>query len=185
MSLEVPPAILKLSNDLNIKTDLVIESQEWHSLDTNFENYITHVVKSVLVFTGHTNNICSFQVSFLLTNDETLKKLNKQYRNKDKTTNVLSFPYQGMTPDISFIKANQNNQYLGDVAISYEKILEESIHFERTFIEHFTHIIVHSVLHLLGYDHVIDKDAEIMEGLENKILDTLGFGKTYRNSFVS
>ncbi len=87
--------------------------------------------------------------------------LNKQYRGKDGGTNVLSFPY---------LDFEGKNFYLGDIFLCYEKLLEEANAQQKPFNHHLTHLILHGILHLLGYDHINDKDAVIMERLEARIL---------------
>jgi probable rRNA maturation factor len=117
----------------------------------------------------------------LLTDDSELQRLNRDFRYQDKPTNVLSFPaheinlfnYQDLSLD------EDNALFLGDIAISYERILEESIEQQKFFKEHFTHILVHSILHLIGYDHIDEHDADKMEQLEINILSSIGFKNPY------
>ena len=102
------------------------------------------------------------EVSFFLTNNAEMQKLNKQYKSKDKPTNVLSFP--------------QNEKgLLGDVTIALEIVQQEAREQEKTFYDHFCHMVVHGVLHLCGYDHETSKkDQQEMEELEIEILSELG-----------
>jgi len=106
------------------------------------------------------------EVSILLTSDKKIRQLNKQYRNKDKPTNVLSFP--------------QNEPgMLGDIALALETIKREAAEQEKTFKDHFTHLFVHGVLHLLGHDHMEKSEQRKMEKLEIKILTSLGISNPY------
>jgi len=108
------------------------------------------------------------QISFHLINDKEIQKINFEYRNKNKPTNVLSFPLF----EQEFLKALklQPEVALGDIFISYETLKKESIELNIDFQDHLKHLIIHSVLHLLGYDHQKDKQAKEMETIEQDIL---------------
>lgn len=98
-------------------------------------------------------------------------ELNHTYRRKNGPTNILSFHYEPM-PSMA-------QESLGDLAICAELVEEEAIMQSKTAEAHWAHLTVHGTLHLLGYDHIVDADAEIMESLEIKILTTLGFENPY------
>lgn len=112
-------------------------------------------------------------VSILFTDDETIRDLNARFRNKDKSTNVLSFPgpedapFPGIPP------------HLGDIALAYETIVREAQAEGKPFEHHLTHLIVHGFLHLAGYDHIEPEEAEEMEGLERIILQGLAISDPY------
>ena len=93
------------------------------------------------------------------------RSLNARYRHKDKPTNVLSFP--------------GHNGYAGDIAIAYGVTSKEAKGAGKKFIDHATHLVVHGVLHLAGYDHERPKDAAMMEPLEVKVLARLGIADPY------
>ena len=108
-------------------------------------------------------------------NDES-HKLNLEYRKKDKPTNVLSFPSDIPEEVLPLLDAWP----MGDLVICIPVVLQEAIDQSKTPIEHFTHMLVHGVLHLMGYDHeTSEADAEEMEALEIKILAKLGFDNPY------
>lgn len=109
--------------------------------------------------------------SVLVTTMTEIRELNKQYRNKDKTTNVLSFPIQS-PEEIGVV-------LLGDIVLCARVIKQEASQQSKSEESHWAHMMVHSVLHLQGYDHVNDDDAEVMEKLEIKILQQLGFENPY------
>ena len=111
------------------------------------------------------------ECSLVLTNDPDIKKYNKEYRGKDKPTNTLSFPVDGVTSD--------NIVNLGDIFISLDTIKKESSEHSKNFYDHFFHLLLHSSLHLIGYDHETDSDQQKMEGLEIKILKKLGIKNPY------
>lgn len=103
-------------------------------------------------------------------------KLNLEYRQKDKPTNVLSFPSD--LPDE--MAAVLDSFPIGDLVICIPVVLQEATEQSKTPIEHFTHMLVHGTLHLMGYDHeTSDEDAEEMEALEIQILAKLGFDNPY------
>jgi probable rRNA maturation factor len=125
----------------------------------------------------------------LFTDDDELRLLNKNYRGVDKPTNVLSFSadsidnIQGDHGECANLDDDLyccNVCVLGSVAVAYETVELEAIEQEKTFEDHCKHIIVHSVLHLLGYDHVGRSDAEEMEALETKILASLNVANPYQ-----
>jgi len=101
--------------------------------------------------------------TIFLTNNKTMKALNKKFRNKNKHTDVLSFPFNN--------KIKRKNIYLGDIAISYEIINKRSK--KTNFFKEFDKIWVHGYLHLLGYDHKKEKDFVKMSKLENSIINYL------------
>jgi probable rRNA maturation factor len=111
------------------------------------------------------------ELSILLTNDEEQHELNQQWRGKDSTTNVLSFPQiEPFGPVVGL---------LGDITLARETLVREAEEQGVTFEAHFTHLVVHGFLHILGYDHVDDAEALQMERLETQILASLGIDDPY------
>jgi len=111
------------------------------------------------------------------------QELNRDYRGKDKPTNVLSFP--GVEPDelpdaFKFAAQGGPPVVLGDLIIADGVVAAEATAQNKSNESHFTHLVVHGVLHLLGYDHINDNDAEEMEALETEILASLGIEDPYR-----
>jgi probable rRNA maturation factor len=107
-------------------------------------------------------------VAVLLTSDEALAELNQRFRGKAGPTNVLSFP----------ASANPEN-HLGDVALAHGVCAREAAEQGKSLEQHLAHLVVHGVLHLLGYDHETDGEAEAMEALERSILQSLGVPDPY------
>ena len=103
------------------------------------------------------------------------RELNHQYRGKDKSTNVLSFPFE--QPE--FIGEDIELPLLGDLVICADVVEQEAKQQNKTVEAHWLHMIVHGTLHLLGYDHIDDNEAEEMENLEIKILQKMGFPNPY------
>ena len=134
---------------------------------------IKKVVETTLRFIG-TQSDCEMGIA-CVDNVES-HKLNLEYRQKDKPTNVLSFP-----SDLPDEMAQILETFpIGDLVICIPVVLQEAIEQQKTPIEHFTHMLVHGTLHLMGYDHeTSEEDAEEMEALEIEILNKLGFENPY------
>ena len=111
----------------------------------------------------------AFELSVFLTNDTEIQQLNREYRQKDKPTNVLSFE-SGLPIQTLAAQEMDRPLPLGDIALSYETLLRESQDQDKSFQDHFTHLMVHGLLHLLGFDHELEEEADMMEALEIKIL---------------
>lgn len=113
------------------------------------------------------------ELSVVLADDAFVKGLNSQYRGKNKPTNVLSFP---SSPDTNHQPPITD---LGDIVFAFETIEKEAREQEKTFRDHMAHLIVHGFLHLLGHDHMDEKEAHLMENKEIKILKKLGINNPY------
>lgn len=108
-------------------------------------------------------------VVLLLTDDDAVQELNARFRDKDKPTNVLSFP-----------APHNPERHLGDVALAYGVCVREAAEQGKPLAHHLQHLVAHGVLHLLGYDHMSDDEAEAMEGLERVVLAGLGIPDPYQ-----
>lgn len=113
-------------------------------------------------------------VTLLFTSDAEIQALNKQWRGKDKPTNVLSFPAAGGMP----VPAGEDPP-LGDIALAFQTVAREAAEQGKSLAHHTSHLIVHGMLHLLGYDHEEDGEAEDMENEERTILARLGIADPY------
>ena len=111
----------------------------------------------------------TYQVTFVLTDDAEMRALNRTWRGKDAATNVLSFP-------AGEIRAPG---HLGDIVLAYETTLKEARAQHIALPDHVSHLVVHGVLHLLGFDHMDDAEAERMEDLERTVLASLGIADPY------
>ncbi|MBM6575537.1 rRNA maturation RNase YbeY [Microvirga sp. SRT01] len=120
------------------------------------------------------------EISVRLTTDDEVHALNKQYRGKDKPTNVLSFPM--VQPDL-LDTVSQNSDdgelLLGDIVLAYGVCAAEAAERGISTADHATHLLVHGTLHLLGYDHMTDDEAESMEEIERQALASLGIADPY------
>ncbi len=114
-------------------------------------------------------------ISVILTNPENIKKINKEYRNIDKETDVLSFP-MFEKEEIEAIKASKENiveDVLGDIVISIEQVKKQAQEYGHSFEREFAYMLVHGFYHLMGYDHIKEEDKQKMRPKEEKILNDL------------
>ncbi|MBR9872572.1 MAG: rRNA maturation RNase YbeY [Gammaproteobacteria bacterium] len=111
------------------------------------------------------------EVTIRIVDVEESQSLNFQYRGKDKPTNVLSFPFEAPA-GITFPLA-------GDLVICAPVVEKEAQEQHKEPVAHWAHMVIHGMLHLQGYDHIEDSDAEVMEGLEIQLLEQLGFANPY------
>ena len=150
-----------------IKVNVEVNNKSWHKKIKNPKKYFIKKLKKI-------SNIIKFfkgkNITFtiLLTNSLNMKKLNKKFRNQNKSTDVLSFPFWSSN-NLKFIK--QKKLYIGDVATSYEIINSRSK--EKNFFLEFDKVWIHGLLHLIGYNHVRNKDYFKMSKIEKKILNSI------------
>ncbi|MBO9475333.1 rRNA maturation RNase YbeY [Shimia sp. R10_1] len=163
-------------------TDVIVEDPRWESLD--FETLAETAAQATLAHLALT--AADFEIAVLACDDARIAVLNADFRDKDKATNVLSWPSEergaeedGGTPDAPEPSMMGLPEELGDIAISYDTCLREAEAAGKSLTDHCTHLVVHGVLHLLGYDHIRDKDATLMEGHEVAILGKLGLPDPY------
>jgi probable rRNA maturation factor len=116
------------------------------------------------------------ELAVMLTDDDGIRTLNRNWRGQDKPTNVLSFPALQPTGPVS---EDDPPRMLGDVAIAYQTMRREADEANKPFDHHLSHLAVHGFLHLIGYDHENDDEAEEMEALETEILAQLGIPDPY------
>lgn len=114
------------------------------------------------------------EISLRIVDEIEIQQLNKHYRGKDKPTNVLSFPAE-FPPELGL-------NLLGDIVICAEVVKREAAEQEKTIAAHWAHMVIHGALHLQGYDHIEDEEAERMEAHETEILAKLGFPAPYLNT---
>ena len=169
-----------------INVDIAINDSIWKKEHRLIAGKIKSLIKQIIPETELKEYLDhNIEISILLTNDQEITELNQNYRNKNNPTNVLSFPA------IDFKKIKKNKNYLtniqkqlgaillGDIILAYQTIHQESILQNKKFFHHLSHLIVHSLLHLIGYDHVKEKDAVIMENLEIDLLKKLDIANPY------
>ena len=150
-----------------IKANVEVNSKFWHKKIKNPKKYFSRKLKKiskiVKFFKGK-----NITFTILLTSSLNMKKLNKKFRNRNKSTDVLSFPFLSSN-NLKFTK--QKKFYIGDVATSYEIINSRSK--KNNFLLEFDKAWVHGLLHLIGYNHVKNKDYFKMNKMEKKILNSI------------
>jgi probable rRNA maturation factor len=145
-------------------TDVEIEDPAWTEALPDAETLVLEAADATLASEGAVGE----GVTLLLTDDATIRDLNRRFRQLDKPTNVLSFP------------APQNaERFLGDIALAYGVCAREAQEQGKPLKHHLQHLVAHGVLHLLGYDHVSDAQADEMENLERAVLAGLGIPDPY------
>nr|WP_321575865.1 rRNA maturation RNase YbeY [Sneathiella sp. P13V-1] len=124
----------------------------------------------------------SLEISLLYTDDGHIQELNRDFRGKDKPTNVLSFPDTPLSNEaLAQSAAWQEPLFLGDIAIAKETLIREAEEQSKSFEDHLSHLLLHGILHLVGYDHIEDDEAEEMEALEIKLLAKMGIDNPYQS----
>lgn len=165
---------------MRINVELIKADKNWKKHKFINKLLVQKVVHTILERYKNLKEVKKFELSILLTNDSTMFDLNSKFRSENKATNVLSFPdvQLNFRHLLEFIP-DSHYMYLGDVAFGYETIHTEAASQDKTFEDHFVHLLLHSVLHLLGYDHQNDEEADIMENLEIEILKVFSIASPY------
>jgi probable rRNA maturation factor len=187
------PSSRKIGRRLPPAVDIVVDSALWRSrrnAKTLLQRAIAEAASAVSASGG--------EVAVLLTDDTAIRALNRNWRRKDAATNVLSFPMmenlsqpgtgkrRTRTRGAGTLSAKTRNApirkkpcLLGDIVIAYETTEREARAERKPFAHHLAHLAVHGFLHLVGYDHAGDREAEAMEGLETAILARMGVPDPY------
>lgn len=164
-----------------IDVQILINEKLWRQKITSRQ--IKALVKKIIINLDPIFSNNHSEISILLTNDQNIQELNKNYRSKDQPTNVLSFPLidgkKIKNGNLKKLTIQNAPILLGDIVIAYQTLLKESQEQTKSFEEHLTHLLIHSILHLIGYDHIKDSDAKIMENLEIKMLKEMGIKNPY------
>ena len=161
-----------------MSVDLVMEDARWKTLN------LLQIANAAFKETLSQLNLRSenFVCCILACSSKKIRDLNAQFRGKNNSTNVLSFPLKTKKYDIKSglkFKADADPLELGDIAIAYEVCNKEAKVSKIKFEDHVYHLLIHSVLHLLGYDHEEEKNAAEMEKIEVQVLANLGISNPY------
>ena len=146
---------------------LIITLDKGISIDSGLKDKLQSIVSLIFREEG----LVDSEINLRILDDEEMKKLNHKFRNKNLTTNVLSF----QSDDIS-IKHTKN---IGDIAISSEYVEREAVEEGKFFEDHMIHMLAHGVYHILGYDHQNEETALIMENKEKNILNKININNPY------
>ncbi len=136
--------------------DVLVQSPLWSA-----QPLAEQTVRAAIAAAATTISTKNGELSIVLTDDSAVRALNRQWRAIDKPTNVLSFPGRGI---------DDGPRLFGDIVIAYETLKRECDDEDRIFLHHLAHLTVHGFLHLMGYDHTVDAEAEEMEALESRIM---------------
>ena len=163
-----------------LEVDISIQEPEWESLP-DISTQIETAVRTAVTLAPMPERIKgkTLEISIVLANDDLMHVLNREYREKDNPTNVLSFA--SIDSEEFFI---HDTVALGDVMLGFQTIKRESVEQEKFLKDHILHLAVHGTLHLLGYDHRHESDAIIMEALEIRILEKLGVQNPYTEKLI-
>lgn len=146
--------------------EINIEEDNWNNVDFAIEEILLKALQECEKYDESDGKCESYMISVCLSNNANIAAINQQFRSKNKPTNVLSFPSGG-----ELINENSiDYDFLGDIIFAYDVIKKESIEQEKKFEDHFFHLSIHSILHLLEYDHIEEGEAEEMENIEIAIL---------------
>lgn len=156
----------------DITVDVLLEAGGWAALLPDAEALAGRAVRAALDDAADLEPGTAFEVSVTLTDDAHIRILNRDWRGKDKPTNVLSFPAADVPDGVTPVP-------LGDVIIAAETVEAEAREEAKRLADHFVHLVVHGTLHLLGFDHDVEEEAEEMEDTERRILLGLGISDPY------
>jgi probable rRNA maturation factor len=161
--------------------DIVIEDARWEAF--GLEALADTALRAGFAEIGLAPE--GFSLCLMGCDDARIMALNQDFRGKAKPTNVLSWPAEdraaaeGEVPELPEAGAPDDPEHLGDIAISYDTCAAEAAAAGKPLAEHVSHLVIHGFLHLLGYDHVIEADATVMEATEVRILARLGLSDPY------
>jgi len=163
MSLDLAP---------DIQIDIHVEAGNWAEALPGFEALCQRAVEAAVSRSGDVSG--EVEVSVLLSDDDAIQVLNRDWRGKDKPTNVLSFP----ASDDDLLPPGAPVM-LGDIAVALQTTRREAEEMNKPLADHFCHLMVHGMLHLLGFDHETEVQADQMEPLEIEILSGLNIASPY------
>lgn len=157
--------------------EINLEDARW--AEAGLKALAKRALKATMVELGHGKH----RLSLLGCDDARITVLNDAFRGKPVPTNILSWPAVDLSParDGDAPVPPEARARLGDVAIAFETCVREALQQEKSLQDHVTHLIVHASLHLIGYDHLRQRDAARMEGLETKVLASLGISDPYHD----
>jgi len=159
-----------------LEVDIETSAPAWYEAFPDVEAICRRAAQAAFAVAGPPAN-CA-EVSLVLADDVRMRNLNRDYRGEDRPTNVLSFAaLDAGRPDVSL--GADEPLLLGDVVLAYETIASEAIRNGRSPADHLSHLVVHGMLHLFGYDHRTDAEADAMERLEVRVLENLGVPDPY------
>ncbi len=148
---------------------IIVNEQEKEPFLKETQNLLTHVIREALYMMGA---IFSAEISVTLTDNESIREINREHRDIDSATDVLSFP-QYTSDELDELELYEHI-VLGDIVISCERAREQAIEYGHSYTRELAFLAVHSVLHLLGYDHMNEDEEKVMCELQEYILNSIG-----------
>lgn len=159
-----------------------IENEYEDKINIPYEKIINDIIEESLIFEECPYEI---EVNVIITNNDEIHKINKEYRNIDRPTDVLSFPLADYENPSDFDRLEESPEdyfnvdtgelMLGDIIVSFDKVVEQAKSYNHTIERELAFLVAHSMLHLFGYDHMIDSERIIMEEKQEKILANKGY----------
>ncbi len=171
------PASSNRRSDALLSVEVVLRSGDWDAAGID-QDLLKRAARNAFSVAGGGKNTDA-EVAVVLCDDAEVRQLNATWRNTDRPTNVLSFPATDDMP------AQIGLRTLGDVVLAFETVAAEARTAGLDLNHHAAHLVVHGVLHLVGYDHETDEDARQMEGLERRILSGLAIADPYAVAAVA
>ena len=164
-----------------------LEAGDWEAVVSDVEQLVEAAARAAFEAAERPDILggAPAEMSLVLADDALVQTLNRDYRDKDKPTNVLSFALlddlDDTDDDTDDVLAREEGMpiLIGDVILAFETVQREALEQGKSFGDHLTHLVIHGVLHLLGYDHQSDPDADRMERLETSILARMGIADPY------
>lgn len=158
---------------------IILESEYEKEIDIDYEYIAQLVINETIDFVG-----CPYecQVNLTIVNNNTIKEINNEQRNIDSITDVLSFPmleyespanFENTEADISNFDPDSGELILGDIVISYDKVISQSLEYNHSAKREYAFLIAHSMLHLFGFDHIDEKERKVMEEKQKIILKNI------------
>jgi len=162
---------------IEVQIDVIVRSARWRKRPT-----AKTIVKKAVLAAAIAASTRPIELAIVLSNDSAIRALNRDWRGKNAPTNVLSFPVPGQPPRRARGKRPNPSPYIGDIVIAYETVAREAKAQDKPFGYHLAHLAIHGFLHLHGYDHENDREAQTMERLERQILARLAIPDPYAST---
>ena len=176
--------ILDQNTSSQIQIDIDIDTQfaGWDSYLPKISSLAEEVSRAVFKITKFDHYVKHIEFSIILSEDHRLQELNKDYRGEDKPTNVLSFPAEDILPSgFENVQTHDGFVLIGDIIFAFQTLKSEADSSTKSFEGHFCHLLVHGLLHLLGYDHETESDAVEMEAIEVEVLTKFNINSPYQD----
>jgi probable rRNA maturation factor len=175
-----------MNEDTLYDIDISVEDDRWDAVISpeNFSNALEQLWAELPADEPFRALEHNFELSLTLCDDAFIQKINAQWREQDKATNVLSFPQiENVERDLALYPAGAEVP-IGDIFIAYDTVHREASEQNKALPDHITHMFIHGFLHLIGYDHIEDDEAEEMEALETRILKRLNIANPYETLYT-